>query len=302
MKDLHLNALRAFAAIYESGGVRPAARMLEIAHSSVSRHLNELEAWLGVELLEKTKGQRRIAFTPAGEALGSASLSSLQNLSAAVAALREQRRGNGITIETTPSIAARWLLPRLPALEAAHAWIEVSVVIEQKLTNLSSGAVDFSIRMGKGPWRDFHCEPLMNDVLYPVVGRDLWNKHAKALADGKAGDIRLIHDRDPHAAWQIWQDHYPLKNINLRAGPRFASSDLVLRAAAQNQGMALARARLARDDIASGALIRPFGERCVGLSDAYWILRAPQMAERVAVTTAIEWLKAEAAAEVIETA
>lgn len=296
MKDLPLNALRAFAAVYETGGVRPAARLLDTAHSSVSRHLRELEAWLGVALLEKADGQRSLAFTAAGEALGAAALSSLRELGAAVATLREQRQGNGIIIETTPSIAARWLLPRLPALEAAFPWIEVSVVIEQKLTDLAAGAVDFSIRMGKGPWQGLRCDVLMDDVLYPVVGRDLWSKHAKALTEGNASDIRLIHDRDPHAAWQVWQAHYPLEHLNLRAGPRFASSDLVLRAAAQDQGMALARDRLARDDIASGALIRPFGEKCVELRDAYWILRNPDARERIAVTTAIEWLSEKAKA------
>ncbi len=296
MKDLPLNALRAFAAVYECGGVRPAARLLDIAHSSVSRHLRELEAWLGVELLEKVDGNRSLAFTAAGEALGRSSIASLGDLSAAVTRLRERRRGNGITIETTPSIAARWLLPRLPALEAAHPWIEVSVVVEQKLTALADGGVDFSIRMGKGPWQGFLCDPLMDDALYPVVGRAFWHEHAKALGAGTTDSIRLIHDRDPHAAWQVWQAHYPLGNPDLRSGPRFASSDLVLRAATQSQGMALARDRLARDDVAAGTLIRPFGEQQVALPDAYWILRDPSAPERVAVTAAIAWLKQEAAA------
>ncbi|TQV71300.1 LysR substrate-binding domain-containing protein [Denitrobaculum tricleocarpae] len=296
MKDLPLNALRAFAAVYECGGVRPAARLLDIAHSSVSRHLRELEAWLGVELMEKRDGHRSLAFTAAGEALGRSSVASLRDLSAAVTRLREQRKGNGITIETTPSIAARWLLPRLPALEAAHPWIEVSVVVEQRLTALADGGVDFSIRMGNGPWQGFACDPLMDDALYPVVGRSLWNQHAKSLGAGKTDDVRLIHDRDPHAAWQLWQAHYPLAASDLRSGPRFASSDLVLRAAAQSQGMALARDRLARDDVAAGTLIRPFGGQQVTLPDAYWILRDPSTPERVAVTAAIAWLKQEAAA------
>lgn len=294
MKDLPLNALRAFAAVYDSGGVRPAARQLEVTHSSVSRHLNELQAWLGVGLFEVREGKRLLSFTPAGEALGRASLTSLRELESAVAALREQRRGNAVTIETTPSLAARWLLPRLPALEAAYPWIEVSIVVEQKLTNLTAGAVDFSIRMGRGPWDDLRCEVLMNDALYPVVGRDFWAENRKKLTKQVMRDLRLIHDRDPQAAWQTWLKRHPLEGVNLRAGPRFASSDLVLRAAAQNQGMALARHRLARDDVASGALVRPFGDTQINLPRAYWIVRDPLAAERIAVTKVIEWLKAEA--------
>src|SRR6266436_2607885 len=53
MDRLPLNALRAFALVLERGGVRAAARELEISHSAVSRHLKELERWLGVTLLEQ---------------------------------------------------------------------------------------------------------------------------------------------------------------------------------------------------------------------------------------------------------
>src|SRR5207253_8059283 len=56
MDRLPLNALRAFALVLERGGVRAAARELAISHSAVSRHLKELERWLGVALLEKRDG------------------------------------------------------------------------------------------------------------------------------------------------------------------------------------------------------------------------------------------------------
>ena len=294
MRDLPLNALRAFAAVYDSGGVRPAARMLDVTHSSISRHLNELQAWLGVSLFETREGKRLLSFSPAGEALGRASLANLRELESVVAALREQRRGNAVTIETTPSFAARWLLPRLPALEAAYPWIEVSIVVEQKLTDLTAGAIDFSIRMGRGPWNGLDCEALMDDALYPVVGRRFWEENRQKLAKRAAKDLRLIHDRDPQAAWQIWQKRHPLQDVNLRAGPRFASSDLVLRAAAQSQGIALARHRLAQDDVEAGTLIRPFGQEQVSLSDAYWIVRDPLAPKHIAVDKVIAWLKSEA--------
>ena len=62
MKDLPLNALRAFALVYAHGGVRAAARELGIAHSSVSRHLGELDRWLGVPLLRAEAGRGAPAF------------------------------------------------------------------------------------------------------------------------------------------------------------------------------------------------------------------------------------------------
>ena len=66
MRDLPLNALRAFACVLETGGVRPAARELRITHSAVSRHLRELEAWLDVPIIEAGGGRRPLALTPQG--------------------------------------------------------------------------------------------------------------------------------------------------------------------------------------------------------------------------------------------
>ncbi len=63
MKELPLNALRTFALTITSGGVRAAARELGVSHSAVSRHLGELEKWLGRRLFERTAGRQGIVAT-----------------------------------------------------------------------------------------------------------------------------------------------------------------------------------------------------------------------------------------------
>ena len=82
-------------------------------------------------------------------------------------------------------------------------------------------------------------------------------------------------------------------------GPRFVSSDLVLRAASQGLGVALARGRLARDDVANGSLVRPFGDCSLRVPDAYWIVTritdSETDPERQAVTVLVDWLRAQAA-------
>ena len=150
MQDLPLHALRAFAAVYAHGGIRAAARELGIAHSSISRHVAELNAWLGVPVARVGGGKRGLALTPQGEVLGKATLASLQEIARVAGALREARSGRSVTIAAAPSFAARWLLPRLPELEKALPRIEVSVVVDQRLTDLRAEEVDFAIRIGDG--------------------------------------------------------------------------------------------------------------------------------------------------------
>src|SRR3979409_1726379 len=126
MHDLPLNALRAFALIYEHQGLRAAARELGVTHSSLSRHLAELEAWLGIRLTDGTRGRLGLALTAQGEALGKATLAGLKEIERATEARREARSPSSVVISTTASFAVRWLLPRLPRLEARHPKVAVS--------------------------------------------------------------------------------------------------------------------------------------------------------------------------------
>jgi LysR family glycine cleavage system transcriptional activator len=294
MRDLPLNALRAFAAIYETGGIRPAARSLNVTHSSISRHLRELENWIGLRLIEVPEGMRSLRFTDQGEALGRSALTGLRELETAVATVREAKRGNSVMIATTPSFASCWLLPRLPDLEATHQWIELSVIVDQRRADPSEQGADFGLRVGRGPWSGLICEPFMDDALYPVMSPAFWQAAGKPSDPSDLAALRLLHDRDPNSTWEVWRQACGPKDLDLRLGPRFTATDLVLKAATQGLGVALARDRMVREDIAAGLLIRPFGEAEVLMRDAYWIVRSENVRTRSAADKVIEWLKLQA--------
>jgi LysR family transcriptional regulator, glycine cleavage system transcriptional activator len=290
MNELPLNALRAFALTAAHGGVRAAARELHVAHSSVSRHLAELEAWLGVPLVERGSGRGGWLPTPQARVLSNAVLAGLRDIAAATAAVREPGSRFAVTLSATPSLATRWLLPRLPALERAQPRLEVSVVVNQRIENLAAAGVDIAVRMGSGPWPGLQCEPLMDDSLYPVMSPALWQSSGRPSRPADLAGLRLLHDRDPQASWEQWQQAFGPAGLKLQRGPRFTSSDLLLRAAQQGQGVALARARLAAEELAAGTLLRPFGARAVRVPDAYWIVCTPGT-RRHAVDMVLDWLR-----------
>jgi LysR family glycine cleavage system transcriptional activator len=294
MNELPLNALRAFAMVHAHGGVRAAARELGMAHSSVSRHLGELDRWLGVPLLRASAGRGALVFTPQGDALGRATLAGLREIEQAVAALREPRPAHAGTQSTSPTFAIPRLRPRLPALEKAQTKNELSVQVEQRLDALDDGRVDLAIRMGPGPWPGLHAEPLMDDALYPVMSPALWQSCGRPSKPAQLAGLRLLHDRDPQAAWELWRQRHGPAKLALQGGARYTSSDMVLRAAMQGQGVALARHRLAADDVANGSLRRPFGEFSVPLGPSYWIVQPPAK-PRAAVAAVIDWLRWQAA-------
>jgi LysR family glycine cleavage system transcriptional activator len=294
MAPLPLNALRAFALAVQHGGVRAAARELDISHSAVSRHIAELERWLGVGLLERADGMRGFVVTAQGRQLAAVASQALADLARATGAVREQRATHAVTISTTPSFASRWLLPRLPALERAHPGLEVSVVVDQRLDDPHASVSEFAIRTGQGPWPDVDAEPLMDDALYPVMSAAAWEAAGRPTRPEALRGLRLLHDRDANTSWQHWRQQFGPQDLDVRAGPRFASSDLVLRAAASGLGVALARHRLAADDVATGALVRPFGDRHVAIKNAYWIVTPQRVTLRTSSKMAIAWLRREA--------
>jgi len=293
MDRLPLNALRAFALVLERGGVRAAARELAISHSAVRRHLKELKRWLGVALLEKRDGGGLRA-TAQGQPLAEAARNGLHGMQQAVEAVREQRSSYSVSVCATPSFAVRWLLPRLPALQRSYPRLEVSVVVDQRLEEPGSFSSDLAIRTGRGPWPALLAEPLMDECLYPLLSPALWRQSGRFRDPEELCRMRLLHDRDPNTSWQVWRQKYGPAALDVRRGPRFASSDLLLRAAAQGLGVALARHRLAQEDLASGALVRPFETRVIDLGAAYWIVRPRGGAPREAVTILLAWLRREA--------
>ena len=294
MRDLPLNALRAFVAVYSHRGVRAAALELGIAHSSVSRHLAELERWLGAPLIHGSRGRAGISLTPQGEALGRAVLTAYGDIERVATSLREAKTSRSVTITTAPSFAARWLLPRLAAFDSLRPRIEVSVLVDQRVEDPQTKDADFAIRMGSGPWPDVRCEPLLDDVLYPVMSPSLWRKSGRPRNLAELRGVQLLHDRDPQASWETWRRQHGPKSLDTKRGPRFTSSDLVLRAAAQGQGLALARHRLAADDIAAGLLVRPFEHLQVELGTAYWLVFPLRTNPTAAAKTVAEWLKRQA--------
>ncbi len=284
--------LRAFAAVYRTGGVRPAARMLGVTHSSVSRFLGELEALCGTALVDRTGGRRPLSFTAEGELLARAALQSFERLEQTLNGIREHRDANSVVLETTSTFAARWLLPRLTAIEERLPRIDLSIVVDQRVRSPQESRADFAIRMGSGPWPDVEATPLMDDWLLPVMAPDYWRQIGEPSDLTSLADCRLLHDRDPQASWALWRKAFGPADLDTRKGPRYPSLDLVLRAAERGHGVALARRRLAQEALDAGQLVAPFGDHNIELPHSVWLVRLAHGRQRPAARAVIDCLLA----------
>ena len=289
MYETPLNALRAFAAIVSEGGVRPAARGLGVSHSAVSRHLKELEVWLGADLLDRNRDGHGLQLTVQGKALGDAAVRLLSEVSHVAEGLREQRAKNAVLIDTTPSFAARWLLPNLPAFEEREPWIKVSILVDQRPRSPDSMRCDLAIRMGKKPEAGTTAFQLMSDRLLPLASPRYWEAHTKPSTPFDLAGHTLLHDRDPNAAWSLWKAAFGPSELDVQSGRRFSSSDLLLRAAEQGMGVALSHYQLARESLEAGLLEPAFPDVNLPLTGGYWVIPAQRRAS-LAAETFMAWL------------
>ncbi|CAM5209139.1 hypothetical protein LSPH26S_03831 [Lysinibacillus sphaericus] len=293
MNELPLNALRAFAAVYAHGGVRAAAR--ELGMSSVSRHLAELDRWLGVPLLRASTGRGALVFTPQGEALGRATLAGLRGIEQAVAALRETRPAHAVTLSTHRRSRSAGCCRACPRWRRRIRRSSCRCRWNSDWMHWTMVASTLRSAWGRAHAPALHAEPLMDDALYPVMSPALWQVSGRPSKPARLADLRLLHDRDPQAAWEAWRSVHGPAKLALQGGARYTSSDLVLRAAMQGQGVALARHRLAADDVANGSLLRQFGELDVPLGVSYWIVRPPANHRAGRSAAVIDWLRWQAA-------
>lgn len=288
MDELPLQALRVFGEVVRHGGVRAAARALGIAHSAVSRRLGELERVAGTPLfLPRRHPGDPLQLTTRGRELASAVDASFARLHAALGVGPARRPDREVVVSTTESFATRWLLPRLPAFHRLHPRARVSLSVRAGVEDPSRGDADVALRMGSGPWP--HARPWKDEVLVPVAhpqlarGRRPWP--LKALLD-----LPLLHDQDPSTRWERWRDAVGPEGLDVSRGQTFASSHLVIEAAVQGMGVALARRRLAQRELEAGLLVQPFGRYEVRLPQAYWIVVHPDRAADPAVRRFVRWL------------
>src|SRR5580704_17978864 len=111
-----LNGLRTFEAAARLGKFSDAARELYVTQGAVSRAISGLEAWLGVTLFERAG--KKVALTEAGRVYREEIGAALDRMAVATARVAEVHATAALRLDVLPTLAIRWLIPRLPRFQA----------------------------------------------------------------------------------------------------------------------------------------------------------------------------------------
>ena len=174
-----LPALRAFEAAARLKSFTQAARELNVTQAAVAQHVRALEAEFSRTLV--VREGRGIAITGDGMDLARGLGEGFAAIAAAVDALKVGE-ARPLTIATTPSFAANWLMPRMGAFWAAHPDVTVSIMPSIDLVDLRRDGIDVAIRFGNGDWPGVDAQMLTSGD-YLIVG------HRDLLPEGWSGDL-----------------------------------------------------------------------------------------------------------------
>lgn len=248
-------ALRAFEAVGQLGGIRRAAEGLSVDHAAVSRHVQALEVWAGVRLIDRGRAGR---MTLEGAKFHARISSALDEISQASADLTRRGDDPRLLVWCVPGFAYRWLNARLREFAAANPDIDIEVRPTDHSPDLARHEADADIRY----IRDF--APLeVGDIQAVEIARP---KVAAVASPGLAADLMgsggiaallsapLLHE-DDDAEWRAWLTAHGVEAPARLAGPRLWHAHLILDAAVRGQGVALTNSMLVGDHLETGQLV-----------------------------------------------
>jgi DNA-binding transcriptional LysR family regulator len=292
-----LDTLRAFEAAARGGSFSAAAETLNVTHGAVSRQIAKLEDWLGFKVFER--GARGVSLTIEGNRLFIRTAEAFALIADNTDRWTEPRGGSVVRLATIPSLCGLWLMPRLKKLETTGTPLRIVLDVDIKQIDLDEEGIDLSMRCGCGGVAGRVSIKLFEEQCFPIASPALAADIAK---DGPDAILKypLIHDSDA-APWRAWLAAHGREYFPRAQDRRFEDYNLVLAAAANGLGVALARPPLATSQIEAG-LIVPVDDRTVLNPVSYWMDR-PSGRPRAAAAELARRIAAEAGlnAESIET-
>ena len=145
----NLESLRAFVRVVEVGSFSAAGRQLDMAPSSVSRQINEIENQLTARLFHRTT--RKLSLTEAGQIYYERVVTILQELDEARLAVSHNNDApSGIIRITAPTgLCRRHIVPAIAAYQELYPGVKVIIQVSDQYIDIVDEGMDLAIRVGQ---------------------------------------------------------------------------------------------------------------------------------------------------------
>ncbi|WP_322529052.1 LysR substrate-binding domain-containing protein [Salinicola sp. LHM] len=295
MAEPTLSALKAFEVVARTGSLRAAAEALHITQSAVSHQLRRLEISLEVSLLQRHG--RGVRLTATGRKLAGELLEGFSRIDAAVSAVKQVEGPEQLRISCLPSVAIRWLIPRLNRFRKRYPHISLNFQYAGTMRGeLPPPEIDVMITwQDDRSLREAPCLPLFSGATWPVASPlylDGLSPH-RYSTPAHLLQLELLHD-ESYRPWREWFKKHGLHPSTLSEGTLYQDFNLMGAAAIAGQGIALCPTRLIETELTEGTLVKLFNTPA-NENRTYDLFHHPS--PEGSVVAFCEWLQEEANAE-----
>lgn len=249
-----LNAVRAFEAAARHLSFKQAGEELCVTPGAVSRHIANLEEFLGTRLF--VRRHRRVALTRAGETYLRDVRDGLERIARATAALGSRWTDTVLRLKLPPTFAIRWLVPRLGRFHAQHPDISVQVTTSHDPADFENDEVDAAVHYGHELGGGFLGERLFDEALIPVCHPGL-RSGKRPLSPRELAGMCLLHSSRRPDDWPRWFAAVDAPGIEIKQPLVFENSTMTYQGAMDGVGVALAHVAFVADELRSGRLVSP---------------------------------------------
>ena len=306
-----MNSLKAFESAARHMSLKRAAQELSVTPAAVSHQVKGLEDYLGVKLFRRLN--RTLELTPAARAALPKLSEGFDIWAQAVSVMRPQPDTKQLTVSAAPTLATRWLMPRLHRFFTAHPGIDVRVSARVRLAKQAGpdkgGELatienwleesDVAILYGHGDYPGYRVDKLVALTLAPICSPRLMSVEHALKQPADLSHYALLHDDtgtlyDDAAFWDVWLKAAGVTGIDSNRGSHFSHPLFALEAARDGLGIVATFPVFAHSELLAGSLVKPFDLE-VPLESAYYLVCREDVASRPAVALFREWLLSDAA-------
>ena len=287
-----LNAIKAFESAARLNSFKDAANELNVTPTAVSHQIRALEETLKIRLFERKI--RAVTLTKEGTLLATAANRSLQDLLTTVNKLKGSPRT--LTISTTNSFAAMWLVPNLASFQQQFPDIDIQIRAEELLIDIEHDRrVDMVIRYGEPPKQLETNSLIYQSLIKESIGffatPNYWKKHSEKPSNSVFFCTRWQNPNLP--SLDIKET---IKNVVTDEIPSiryFNDENLTAQAALSGQGIGVVSQLAVANSVKNGWLTQGTGEMATPICGLHYYLVTPKRLQtNQAVTHFKDWLQA----------
>ncbi|CAI2465672.1 LysR family transcriptional regulator [Serratia proteamaculans] len=294
MKKTDLSGLVAFVAIAQERSFRRAAARLGVTPPTLSHTMRELEAQVGIRLLNRTT--RNVAPTEAGEHLLAQLVPAFTDIDTALESLntfREQPQGL-VRINAPRTAIELALVPHLGRLVRDYPGITLEIVAQEGFANIVEQGFDAGIRLGKDLHNDMRAVRVTPDLRLAIVATPEYFQqygkpnHPEDLLSHRCIGWRKIASGELYK-WTFQKGTQAL-SVSVNSALILDDARLMLQAALAHAGIAFAIEEEVSEHLATGRLERVMADWCAPFP-GFYLYYPNRRNHPVALTTVINVIR-----------